>query len=191
MFWFFPDHPNQDGFTFPVQQYLLGSSIHMLCAFEWVASLSHNAAYSFCPWTGSGVQLGRIWSLESERCSFPSRMIIYRATVVQHLNLFELYFHVFKTRKIIQLLKLWVLNEASYTFKSRSAVSNTWSHPCLTGTQCALPLPLSSFRLSSRPNSSNLPDWSAGLWFPPPLNTYSKYAFYQKTDYLMTSCLGS
>lgn len=56
MFWFFPDHPNQDGFKFPVQQYLLGSSIHMLCAFEWVASLSHNAAYSFCPWTGSGVQ---------------------------------------------------------------------------------------------------------------------------------------
>lgn len=53
------------------------------------------------------------------------------------------------------------------------------------------PLPFHHSRSRSRPNSHNVPDSSAGLWFPPPLNTCSKYGLCQQSDHLMTFCLRS
>lgn len=96
----------------------------------------------FCPWAGRRVQ----WEerdLWCQRDLVSHLIIIYCVTVGQCLNFLNLCFHVFKTRKKIHLLKLWVLKEALYAFKSHSAMSNTflshWYPVCP-------PLALSSFK---------------------------------------------
>ena len=95
-----------------------------------------------CPWAGSRVQ----WEerdLWCQRDLVSHLVIVYCVTVGQCLNFLNLCFHDFKTRKIIHLLKLWVLKEASCVFKSHSAMSNTslshWYPMCP-------PLALSSFK---------------------------------------------
>lgn len=100
-------------------------------------------------------------------------------------------FHVFKIRKIIHLLRLWVLNESSHTCKSPSAMSSTWSRLCLICNQFTFPIPLSSFRIKLCSQFPQFPDWSAILWFLPSFNTYRECGLYQQNDHLMTSCLGS